>query len=210
MRNKIFISYRHEDSAPNALGVAQYLENHFSGKNVFIDVDMRAGAKFPNVLEERLAECKVLLALIGPKWLDARDEQNQRRLDKADDWVRLEIAQALKRDITVIPVRVNGAELPSRSSLPDDIRGLLDHQAVSITTAGFRNEMAGLVRDIRSMPESRQVRRLAAIAAAPTFLLAALATSFYVYKFSPTLVSILFQHETGAPEIPTSTSSQRF
>ena len=86
----------------------------------------------------RLAQCR-------------RSGQGQRRLDDPDDWVRLEIAHALSRDITVIPVRVNGAELPLRANLPNDIRGLLDHQAVSVTLAGFRNEMSGLVRDIRSI-----------------------------------------------------------
>src|ERR1700732_3136706 len=95
-RHKIFISYRREDSAANALSIGQYLEHEFGRQNVFIDIDMRAGTKFPAVLEERLAECKVMLVLIGSQWLNAQDEQGQRRLDSPDDWVRLEIAHALK------------------------------------------------------------------------------------------------------------------
>ena len=91
MPQKIFISYRRQDAAANALGIGQYLENTFGRKNVFIDVDMRAGAKFPTVLEQRLAECKVMIVLIGPDWLNSRDEQGRRRLDSSDDWVRLEI-----------------------------------------------------------------------------------------------------------------------
>ena len=75
MPSKIFISYRREDAAATALSISQYLENQFGRRNVFIDVDMRAGAKFPTVLEERLAECKVMLVLIGPGWLNARDDQ---------------------------------------------------------------------------------------------------------------------------------------
>jgi hypothetical protein len=67
MAGKIFISYRRDDSAANALGIGQYLEREFGGRNVFIDIDMRAGAKFPVELEQRLAECKVLIALIGPR-----------------------------------------------------------------------------------------------------------------------------------------------
>ena len=165
MPRKIFISYRRDDSAANAIGIGQYLENEFGRKNVFIDVDMRAGARFPEVLEARLAECKVMLMLIGPGWLDARDEQGRRRLDNPDDWVRLEIAHALKRNITVIPARINGAGLPARAALPEDIRGLLDHQSTSVTHAGFRHDMSGLVRDIRSIPSPRTWRRPAAIAA---------------------------------------------
>ena len=101
------------------------------------------GGSSVSLLEQRLAECKVMIVLIGPDWLNSRDEQGRRRLDSSDDWVRLEIAHALKRDITVIPVLVNGAALPERTALPDDIRGLLDHQAVSVTNAGFRHEMSG-------------------------------------------------------------------
>jgi hypothetical protein len=152
---KIFISYRREDTAANALGISQYLEKEFGRKNVFIDVDMAAGAKFPSILETRLAQCKVMLALIGPDWLNLCDEQGRRRLDDPDDWVRLEIAHGLRRDITVIPVRVGGANLPPRTELPEDIRGLVDHQAVSITIPGFRHEMSGLARDIKAIPSRK-------------------------------------------------------
>jgi hypothetical protein len=181
MPQKIFISYRREDTAANALGIGQYLENEFGRKNVFIDVDMRAGTKFPVVLEQRLAECKVMLVLIGPDWLNALDEKGGRRLDNPDDWVRLEISHALKRNITVIPVRVGGTELPLKAALPDDIRGLLDHQAASVTIAGFRHDMAGMARDIRSVPSPWPWRRFGAIAAGvllPLVVALALAQEF--------------------------------
>jgi hypothetical protein len=87
--------------------------------------------------------------LIGPAWLDATDEQGRRRLDDPNDWVRLEIAHALNRNITLIPVCVSGARLPTPAELPDDIRGLLDHSAVSLTQVSFRSEMSVLARDIR-------------------------------------------------------------
>jgi hypothetical protein len=165
MAGKIFINYRREDSAASALGIGQYLEHEFGRKNVFIDIDMRAGVKFSTVLEERLAECKVMLVLIGPSWLNSHDEQGHRRLDNSDDWVRLEIAHASKRNLTVIPIRINGAELPVRAALPEDVRGLLDHQAASVTVSGFRHEMSGLVRDIRSIPRPRTWRRFGVPAA---------------------------------------------
>jgi hypothetical protein len=56
--------------------------------------------------------------------------------------------------------------------LPVDIQGLLDHQAASVSVAGFRHEMAGLVNDIRSIKPRRSPRRLfGSIAAAVLFLL---------------------------------------
>ena len=173
MPKKIFISYRRDDSAANALGIGQYLEHEFGSKNVFIDVDMRAGTNFPSVLEQRLAECKVMLVLIGPNWLNAKDDLGNRRLDDPYDWVRLEIATALKHQITIIPVRINGTDLPLKSALPEDIRGLLNYQAVSVTHIGFRHEMAGLVRDIRAVSDPSSRRRYVALAVGALALLLA-------------------------------------
>jgi formylglycine-generating enzyme required for sulfatase activity len=150
---KIFVNYRRDDSAAHALNVSQYLERAFGARNVFIDIDrMRAGQKFPEVLERRLAECKVMVTVIGPSWLNARDDNDRRRLDDPTDWVRLEIVRALARNITVIPVTVGGAELPKRSELPEELRPLLDYHAVAVTTNGFRSDMAGLLNDIRAIP----------------------------------------------------------
>jgi hypothetical protein len=177
MPRKIFISYRRQDAGSNVLGIGQYLENEFGRKNVYIDVDMRAGTNFPLVLQRRLADCRVMLVLIGPDWLNARNEEGRRRLDDPEDWVRVEIVQALKRGITVIPVRVNGAELPARAMLPEEIRGLLDYQAVSVTLAGFRSEMAGLARDIRSISNTRQIRRFWPVATGVALLLTVVALS---------------------------------
>jgi hypothetical protein len=171
---KIFINYRREDTAANALGVSQYLEKEFGRKNVFIDVDMHAGEKFPSILEQRLAQCNVMLVLIGPGWLNSCDKQGRRRLDVPDDWVRFEIAQALKRDIIVIPVLVGGANLPPRTELTEDIRGLVDHQAISITIPGFRHEMLGLVRDIRAIASAKSWWRFGVMPAGPALFLIAL------------------------------------
>jgi hypothetical protein len=166
MANKIFVSYRREDSAANALGISQYLEREFGRKNVFIDIDMRAGAKFPVVLEKRLKECAVMLVLIGPQWLEVRDAEGKRRLDNPDDWVRLELSMALKREITVIPVLVGGATLPPKAALPDDIKGLVEHQSATISNAGFRSDMAGLVRDIRPEQDNKLWTKVALAGAA--------------------------------------------
>jgi hypothetical protein len=171
MSRKIFISYRRGDSAASALSIAQYLEHAFGRNNVFIDVDMRAGAKFPEVLEARLAECKVMLVLIGPGWLEAKDEHGRHRLESADDWVRLEISRALKRNIAVIPVLISGAELPPRAALPEELHGLVDHQGTSVSHSSFRHDMSGLVRDIRSIPHPMAWRKPAAIAAAVVLLI---------------------------------------
>ncbi len=153
MAGRIFVNYRRDDSASHALNVAQYLEATFGKRNVFLDIDrMRAGQSFPTVLKERLSASKVMLAIIGPSWLELKGEDGQRRLDDPSDWVRLEIATALSNGMTVIPVLVGGARLPRKVELPPDLQALTDQHAVTVTTNGFRNEMAGLARDIRAIP----------------------------------------------------------
>ena len=77
MAGKIFVSYRRDDTAPFAISVAQYLENRFGKDRVFLDVDrLRAGEDFPSVLKRKLADCAVVLAIIGPNWLDAMEQRD--------------------------------------------------------------------------------------------------------------------------------------
>lgn len=149
MAHRIFISYRRKDSRSSALLLAKALEARVGAANVFIDVDIRAGARFPEALDAALDGCTALLAIIGPDWLDMRGESGQRRLDDPNDFVRREIARALERAVPVILVRVDGAQLPERDSLPDNMKGMIDHQAVRFTDhEGFRYEFDGLVRDL--------------------------------------------------------------
>ena len=68
--------------------------------------------------------CDAVLALIGPNWLDIKDAAGRRRLDDPDDFVRQEIAVALKRNIPVTPVLLQGASMPAQDRLPDDMKDL--------------------------------------------------------------------------------------
>jgi hypothetical protein len=93
---------------------------------VFIDVDSIAlGEDFRHILRERLDTCDLMLTLIGPGWLDAKNAAGSRRLESATDLVRQEIAAALKRNIPVIPVLLQGAQMPPAERLPDDIKELV-------------------------------------------------------------------------------------
>jgi hypothetical protein len=152
---KIFISYRKDDSASIALNIAQSLQREFGVENVFHDIDLKAGQRFPAILKDYLDQCSALLAIIGPHWSNVQDQFGKRRLDDESDWVRLEIATALRRRISVIPVLVEGAPLPPPSELPSELCGLLDHQAATITTTRYRHEISGLIRDLRQLLPSR-------------------------------------------------------
>ena len=185
---KIFINYRRDDRASIALNIAQYLERVFGSDSIFLDIDrLRAGEQFPLVLEKRLSECRVMLAIIGPNWFNASDASGQRRLDQPDDWVRLEIARALARNVRVIPVLVDGAALPKKNALPEDIRSLVDRQSFTMTNpAAFRHEVAGLVRDIGGM--TRQARTL--LRSVGLVVAASVVATLILYRF-PTITQRL-------------------
>ncbi|MCH9808402.1 MAG: SUMF1/EgtB/PvdO family nonheme iron enzyme [Alphaproteobacteria bacterium] len=181
MPGKIFVNYRRDDSAPYALNVAQYLERAFGSRNVFIDIDrLRAGEKFAQVLEQRLGQCDVMVAIIGPDWLEIRNEDGTRRLEDTEDWVRLEIERALARGVVVIPVTVGGGALPSKAQLPEVLQPLVDHHAANISRDGFRHEMAGLVQDIKSVRKGKKGGFSAGRIAAGLVLLGLIAGGGYV------------------------------
>ena len=112
----IFISYRRNDAEGEAGRLFDDLVREFGDQSVFMDVStIEAGRDFRKVIDESVSTCGVLLSLIGPNWLDAKNEAGERRLDDPADFVRLETASALKRDIPVIPVLVRGSECHART-----------------------------------------------------------------------------------------------
>src|SRR5262245_16220087 len=121
MVGKIFISYRREDDPSAAARVRDALAASFGKTNIFMDVDcLLAGQRFDDELSKALATCDVLIAIIGPRWMDML--KSKYVMSGSRDYVREEIAQALKRKIVVVPVRV-GREgqlppLPRAKHLP--------------------------------------------------------------------------------------------
>src|SRR5262245_47821980 len=113
MATTIFISYRRDDSAGHAGRVMDRLEQEFGRDYLFMDVDsIPLGTDFVRILREEVAKCTVLLAVIGPRWSEVRDEDGTPRLNNPNDFVRIEIAAALQRNISVIPILLDGAKIP--------------------------------------------------------------------------------------------------
>jgi hypothetical protein len=147
---KVFISYRRDDSAGQAGRIQDRLEREFGRDLLFMDVDaIPLGMNFVKVLHEEVAKCGVLLAVIGPNWLDLRDEDGNRRLDDPDDFVRLEIAAALQRDIPVIPILLDGARVPKAAQLPKDLEELALRNGLDVRHASFQNDMDKLIRGLK-------------------------------------------------------------
>jgi len=146
----IFISYRRNDTEGEAGRLFDDLISEFGENSVFMDVAaIEAGRDFRKVIDESVSTCGVLLAIVGKNWVDAKDENGNRRLHDPSDFVRLETASALRRDIPVIPVLVRGAKMPRPEDLPDDLRDLAYRNCVELTHARWGSDLQLLLEALR-------------------------------------------------------------
>lgn len=152
MPNKIFINYRREDSIDAAGRLHDRLAQAFGHKNIFMDVDdIPAGVDFAKYLGDQVAASRVFLAIIGPTWLDAKDDSGGRRIDDPHDFVAIEITAALARNIRVIPVLVEGARMPKAGELPDPLKALARRQAIDVGRLHFGRDAEALVERVREV-----------------------------------------------------------
>lgn len=157
----IFISYRRADSAAMCDRMNDYLLTRFSEPAVFRDVEhIPMGEDFRKRIKNVIAQCAVLLVIIGPRWLEITDEMGRRRLSLYDDPVRTEIELALKLGVIVFPVLVEGAHMPLSSALPPSIRRLLDRNGGQIRyDPDFKSDMKEVTDALDLLVQSIQVEQ---------------------------------------------------
>jgi GH25 family lysozyme M1 (1,4-beta-N-acetylmuramidase) len=151
-RDSIFISYRRDDAAGHVGRLYDKLSVHFPSYEIFMDVDgIEPGEDFLETIDQAIASSRVLLVIIGQKWLSCTDGK-QRRLDDPNDFVRLEIAAALDRNIRIIPVLVQEARMPTEAELPDNLARLAHRQAQEIGD-GYRwkSDVEALIRALEKV-----------------------------------------------------------
>ena len=150
----IFISYRREDSAGWTGRLSEHLRERFGAESIFMDIDtIQPGIDFTEALQKAVSSCEVLLAMIGPEWATVTGKSGKPRIEDPSDWVRTEIAAALKRKIRVIPVLVGGASVPTIDLLPDDLDALAQRQAHELTDKRWSFDVEQLVN---TLPAARQ------------------------------------------------------
>jgi molecular chaperone DnaK len=145
--HQVFISYRRDLSSGHAGRLLDSLiPDHLKADEVFMDIDMEPGFDFVEALEEAVQACDVLLVLIGPRWAEVTDAMGRVRLQQANDYVRLEIAAALRRGpaVRVIPLLLAGAKMPSAEALPDDLAPLARRQAFELRDQRWKDDVRRL------------------------------------------------------------------
>jgi hypothetical protein len=142
-----FVSYRRNDAPAHAGRIYDRLAERLGKDNVYMDLDSTVpGADFADVIERTIAQCDAFIVVIGRDWVSALRASGARHAEGSEDWVRREIAAALARNIRVIPVLVQGANMPSPVELPDDIKGLARRHAIELSETAWSAQL-GLLMD---------------------------------------------------------------
>lgn len=176
----IFISYRREDSAGYAGRLCDRLNAALGSDRVFMDVeDIQPGQDFTAAIDEKIAGCDIVLAVIGPQWLPSL----RKRLGHGEDFVHEEISAALRRGITVVPVLVGGASMPAAHELPESLAPLHRRQAIEIRDTDFDDGVKRMTKFLEvSLVPKRRYQWMAAAAVAVVVLVAIL---FFVRRPAP-------------------------
>jgi TIR domain len=153
---KIIVSYRRSDSSASSGRIFDRLVARYGDDSVFMDIDnIPFGTDFREHIKGALAQCDILIAVIGPRWAGASADGKQ-RIDDAADPVRVEVESALKGGIPVLPVLVDGATMPGDTQLPDGLKELAFINAAPVDMGrDFRQHMERLIRSMDGILAAR-------------------------------------------------------
>ncbi|MEZ0578141.1 toll/interleukin-1 receptor domain-containing protein [Nocardioides sp. MH1] len=155
---RIFISYRRSDCQSQANGLHDGLSHRLRDASIFMDIDsIPAGVDFEQHIRREIETCDVVLVLIGDNWLDPRPGSSKRRIDESNDFVRLEIENALESPrVRTIPVLVEGARMPDMEELPKSIRRLARINAIEMDDMRWKSDLERLSRLLVTVQEQQQ------------------------------------------------------
>src|SRR5262249_2801481 len=158
----IFISYRRTDAGGHAGRLCDRLTARFGGDRVFLDIqDIHPGQNYATSIEDTIATCDCVIAVIGPHWL----ETIRTRAQSGGDFVRHEIALALKRQVARVPVLVGGAQMPAAGDLPTELAELSFLNAIEVRDEKFDQDVEELERFLATVvhaPDKKVEQRDAA------------------------------------------------
>lgn len=145
----IFVSYRRADAAAAAGRLHRDLAEYFGTKSVFMDIYGIAPSQvWDKTIEDAITGCKVGVVVIGHRWMRALLPNTPTPSADQVDFVRQEIGMLLKTGKAIAPVLVDGASLPDRSDLTDELAPLLKFQALVLNNANWDKVVAQLIEQL--------------------------------------------------------------
>lgn len=99
-------------------------------------------------IEKAIGQCELLIVIMGRNWLGPRVAEEP-RINDPQDFVRIEIAAALSRNIPVIPVLLDGTMMPTEEELPESLRAMRKRSGIDVSNKSFRSDVDGLISAAR-------------------------------------------------------------
>ena len=162
---RVFISYRRDDSMVTAALLYRELTSRPEFADAFMDIrNIGYGDNFVASIDKALGDAEVVVVVIGPRWT----EMLQARL-RGDDWVRHEVATALRlRDgappdrapLRVLPVLIGGAKAPVEDALPADLAPLARVGMQTFDERALKASINTLLEALQSEDFEARSRRL--------------------------------------------------
>ena len=153
MTARVFISYRTSDGADKATALSRDLDALFGQEQIFLDKeDLPAGSRWRDEIMRALNGSPILLVLVTPNYLGARDAAGSRCIDRPDDPIRDELAAAIAAHAHVIPLMCDGVgETPPASALPPPFDQLAERTWRRLRAYDWREDVARLSDDLRAL-----------------------------------------------------------
>ncbi len=153
MTARVFISYRTSDGADKATALARDLDALFGQDQIFLDKDdLPAGSRWRDVIVRTLNASPILLVLVTPNYLGARDSSGNRCIDRADDPIRDELATAIAANAQIIPLLCDGVtRTPSADDLPPPFDQLAERTWRRLRAYDWREDLARLSEDLQQL-----------------------------------------------------------
>jgi hypothetical protein len=143
----VFINYRAKDEPYGAAAIYQDLAGRFGAEQVFRDsVSLKPADQYPDTIRDTLRRSDVVLAVIGPEWLTLQDGNGTRLIDREEDWVRTEIADAFELAIPVLPVLLHDTPPLTMDDLPGNIARLAVIHSIRVGYRSFGEDLEKLAR----------------------------------------------------------------
>lgn len=148
--SKIFISYRRQDVKEFVLRIYDRLVLEFKKDNVFLDeANIKPGVLFPEKLERALYDSNTAIIVIGPNWINIKNNKGKQKLFDPNDFVCREIEIAILNNLRIFPILIDGAKMPSENELPEKIKSISSVQAIEIKNNSFHADLDKLIENLR-------------------------------------------------------------
>jgi hypothetical protein len=143
---RIFVSYRREDAAHATARLSERLNGRYGKEAVFLDIDnIDLGLNFQSTINSALQSTSIVIVVIGRQWLSATDSKGRIRISQESDYVRQEIAASIRLKKAIIPILLDGQEMPLSEDLPEAIRLLSAMNGAAISYRNFDSDLDSLI-----------------------------------------------------------------